>query len=132
MKLTLATALYWQLIYAVLVVAWQVAGIASGYVGRPTPGPTADASLIAIAITFAALFWWSARERPLLFVSFSAIVAVGAGMTLWNTFRPGVDLSLWSSTTARDLGALINLFGLAGFVVATLAYVRHVRAEAAE
>ncbi|MFK7897751.1 MAG: hypothetical protein AB8G23_18085 [Myxococcota bacterium] len=112
------------LAYAALVFGWQVIGIALRAMDLPALGPTASPAMAVLALAFGAGFLWTAQRLPIGLVALSLLAALGAGLTLVNTFKPDVDLSLWPSPLSRYAGAVINAVGVIGCVAAIRGYAR--------
>jgi hypothetical protein len=118
----LRPALYVQLSYATLVVAWQGIGLALLSSGRPALGPTASMSVAVQASIMAVLLVFSARRLPLVFVLLSVVSGLAALSAIANAFT--ADPSLWHSDLRRYAGVALNSMGLIGFAMAVLGYLR--------
>jgi hypothetical protein len=123
-------ALYAQLLYAALAIAWQLVGVALISSGRPPLGPTASLAVAFQGAIVAGLYVLALRRSPPLFVVLSVVSAAAAGATIATAFT--ADPTLWPSDARRYLGVAVNGVGLVALVLAIRGYVRWRRTEPAQ
>lgn len=103
-------ALRYQLIYAGMVILWQVSGYLLAMADLPSPGPNPSLPIAGIALAFALAFRYSASGAPILFAILSILTGYAAGSSVQNAFV--ADPGLWPCDGARYAGAAINVWGL--------------------
>jgi hypothetical protein len=126
----LRPALYAQLSYAALAIAWQLIGVALISSGRPPLGPTASLAVAFQGAVVAVLYVLALQRSPLLFVILSVGSAAAAAATIATAFT--ADPSLWPSDAHRYFGVAVNSVGLLALVLAIRGYLRWRRTQAAQ
>ena len=112
-------ALRFQLIYAGLVVVWQVTGYVLAMLDLPSPGPNPSLVIAAIAAAIGFAFQFSAGRLPILFAVLSILTGYAAGSSVQNAFV--ADPGLWPSDAARYAGVAINVWGVGAALFAVFA-----------
>ena len=125
----LATAVQGQLLYAALVILWQVSGKMLAAMGLPSPGPSPSLVVAGIAFLVAGAMVLAASRMPLVYGFLAMLCAYAAATTIQNAFV--ADPSLWPSDLARYAGVAINVVGLAAAIYSLTAVVIHFRDRSA-
>ena len=118
----LTRAVQVQVVYGVLVVAWQVVGLLLIANDRQPLGPTASASAAAIAAAATVACVLLARWLPSVYVLVSFGLAYVASTTILNAFT--ADPSNWPSDTSRYLGVAVNAVGVLAAALAISGFIR--------
>lgn len=118
----LRLALYAQILYAALAIAWQLIGVAQVAMGRPALGPTASLALAGQAVVAAVLYVIALRRSPLLFLLLTVASAFAASVSIGHTLT--ADPALWPSDGNRYLSIVVNLVGIVGLCLAVIGYAR--------
>lgn len=112
----LESALFVQLGYAGLVIAWQLTGVVLIELGSRSPGPSASLQMVVVAIAIAGGLILGLRKFLPLFVVLSLASGLAAGGTIMNAFT--ADPLLWPNDLSRYAGVAINAVGVVGGVLA--------------
>ena len=110
--INMRTAVRLQLIYMLLAVVWNLAGLALIAQGMRAPGPTASAGVAAMLLVLMPVVFIGARRFPWLYGSVTLLVGLGAISAVVQAFR--LDPSLWPSAFWRYAGILLNGLGILG------------------
>ena len=110
------------LVYASLVVCWQVVGVALIAAGERAPGPSASIFGAVLAVVIGLGFALTHRRFPRLFLIL-ALFAGGSGVQALYHAWTG-DPSLWPSAFTRAGGAAINAIGVLGAGLAVRSFLR--------
>lgn len=111
-----------QLLYAALVILWQLVGVALMATGRPPLGPTTSLAVAAQVFIIAVVYVIAIQRAPLVFLGISIFAAVAAATAIANALTG--DPSLWASDTRRYLSVLVNSVGLVGMILAVVGFAR--------
>lgn len=102
--------LYAQLMYAALVIIWNVSGVILIANGMRALGPTATLVGAGIVALLAVILVYSWRQNRWIYISVTILFDIGALIALYQAFSS--DPSLWPSDFWRYCGIFINLFGV--------------------
>ena len=105
-----------QLLWIVLAMAWNLAGLWLIAHGERAPGPTASAATAMALFVVGCLLWWSRARRPWVYAALSALCGVLAALSVFNAFT--ALHSLWPSEFWRLAGAALNSVGALGAALA--------------
>ena len=120
----LATALRGQILYAALVILWQVGGKGLELIGLPSPGPSPSLVIAGFAFLIAGTMVLTASRLPLVFGTLALLSGYAAGSTILNSFL--ADPSLWPSDFARYAGVAINVVGVSAAAYSLMTVVHHI------
>ena len=101
-----------QLIYMLLAVLWNLAGLALIAQGMRAPGPTASAGVAAMLLALMPVVFISARRFLWLYGGLTLLLGLAAASAVVQAFQ--LDPSLWPSAFWRYAGILLNGFGILG------------------
>lgn len=109
-------ALWLLMGWGLLCTAWNLYGAVQIASGRPALGPTATYAGAGLALALALLLLVTSGRWPLAYKLLAAIVALIAGVTVWNAFA--LDASNWTFQFWRWAGAALNAVGVVGAAMA--------------
>lgn len=118
----LRPALAALVIWALLVVVWNVAGVLLINAGHRSPGPTASLTGAFVTIGLLAALLMASRRRPGVYALLALASAALAALPVINALR--ADPSLWPSEFWRYAGIAINLTGCLGGIAAFVGWLR--------
>lgn len=121
-----APALILQLSYLGMSVFWNLVNVGLIEAGQQPLGPVGSLKMVALMITLAFVLVASVKRHVWLYAGTSLLLALGAMSTIYSSFTGAPDN--WPSLFFRIFGALINIVGLFGCVLACQSVLRSRRA----
>jgi len=103
-----------------MIVLWQLVGVLLIESGARAPGPSASLATAGLAGLIGATLAFSHSRLPRLFLALSLFSGLSAALALANAITG--EANLWPSVWTRLLGAIINVVGVTGAILAVVSF----------
>jgi hypothetical protein len=115
-KIHFKPVIYFQVVYTLLCMAWNLIGVWQVRNGVPSLGPTASLMTVSVFIFLALLLMFSVKKHwAVVYLGLSLLLALLACSAIYGGFTK--DPNLWPSEFWRYAGIAVNLVGVLGFAM---------------
>lgn len=115
-KIHFKPVIYFQVVYILLCMAWNLIGVWQIRNGVPSLGPTASLMTVSVFIFLALLLMFSVKKHwAVVYLGLSLLLALLASSAIYGGFAK--DPKLWPSEFWRYAGIAVNLVGVLGFAM---------------